>query len=238
MVKGNHPLDLEGNHTQGKVTDVDSKGNHPLDLEGIHTRGKVADVEVWDYTSKGNHPLGHEGYHTYRYVTDVENKGFHALHALGLDDLNKGEIVEVFDDTIDKQTDKNEAGEVKNEKETEVEGEIMGHEAHLKYFDAFDDEDDEKNAEAPDAEGGHSLLKPHIYVWGGYVMDAVVQMQPEEQFAMGRSNVKSTAAFVKSAVVESHKTNRNKELPRHKALSPSRCPEDCMGDDIVEGRLP
>ena len=71
-------------------------------------------MEVWDHTSKGNHPLGHEGYHTYRHVTDVENKGFHALHALGLDDLNKGEIVEVFDDTIDKQTDKNEAGEVKN----------------------------------------------------------------------------------------------------------------------------
>ena len=31
------------------------------------------------------------------------------------------------------------------------------------------------------------------------------------------------------------KTYRNMELPQHSALMPSRCPEDSMGGDIVEG---
>ena len=34
---------------------------------------------------------------------------------------------------------------------------------------------------------------------------------------------------------QNDKTYRNMELPRHNALMPSRCPEDCMGGDIVEG---
>ena len=53
--------------------------------------------------------------------------------------------------------------------------------------------------------------------------------------AMGRNNGKSTPAYVKSAVGEDKKTYRNMELPRHSALMPSRCPEDSMGGDIVEG---
>jgi len=52
---------------------------------------------------------------------------------------------------------------------------------------------------------------------------------------MGRSNARSTAAFVKSAVVEYKKTYRNMELPRQVALKPSRCLEDCLGGDIVGG---
>ena len=44
--KGNHPVDLKGNHTQGQVNDVESKGIHPLDHEGIHTRGRDTDVDT------------------------------------------------------------------------------------------------------------------------------------------------------------------------------------------------
>ena len=40
--------------------------------------------------------------------------------------------------------------------------------------------------------------------------------------------------YVKSAMGKYYKTDRYLELPRHRALSPSRCPEDWMGEVIVE----
>ena len=60
----------------------------------------------------------------------------------------------------------------------------------------------------------------------------------EEQFTMMITRVEMQAEelyYAKSAVGENYKTYRNMELPRHRALMPSRCPEDCMGGDIVEG---
>merc|ERR1719318_2270916 len=58
-----------------------------------------------------------------------------------------------------------------------------------------------------------------------------------EQFAMMDTfeNAAVEPYYAKSTGVENDKTNRNKELPRHNALSPHRCPEDSMGGDLVEG---
>ncbi len=57
-----------------------------------------------------------------------------------------------------------------------------------------------------------------------------------EKFAMMDTyeNAAVGLYYGKSAGVENDKTNRNKELPRHNALSPHRCPEDSMGGDLVE----
>ena len=62
-------------------------------------------------------------------------------------------------------------------------------------------------------------------------------VRAEEQFA--RMNTYENAAvelcYAESATVENDKMYRNMELLRHSALMPSRCPEDSMGGDIVEG---
>jgi len=62
-------------------------------------------------------------------------------------------------------------------------------------------------------------------------------VRAEEQFA--RMDAYENAAvemyYAESAVGKNKKTYRNKKLPRHSALMPSRCPEDSMGGDIVEG---
>ena len=58
-----------------------------------------------------------------------------------------------------------------------------------------------------------------------------------EQFAGMYAYEKSARElyyYAKSAVVEDKKTYRYMELPRHRALSPFGCPEDCKGGDIVE----
>jgi len=58
-----------------------------------------------------------------------------------------------------------------------------------------------------------------------------------EQFAGMYAYEKSAGElyyYAKSAVVEDKKTYRYMELPRHRALSPFGCPEDCKGGDIVE----
>ena len=96
----------------------------------------------------------------------------------------------------------------------------MGHEAHIKSVDEFDDKDDEKNAECPDAEGGHALLEPQIYVGGGDVMVGVVHMQADVEGGH--------ALFMPRIYM-----NRYRKLPRHRALGPSRCPEYCMGSYLI-----
>ena len=80
----------------------------------------------------------------------------------------------------------------------------------------------EKQAEAPDAEGGHALLKPQIYFGGGGKMVIRVKMKAKEQFAVELYN------YVKSAVENSYIPP-----PKQEALGPSRCPEDWMGEVIV-----
>ena len=40
--------------------------------------------------------------------------------------------------------------------------------------------------------------------------------------------------YAKSAVGKLYKTDRNEELPRHRALTMSGHPEDSMGGDLVE----
>ncbi len=99
----------------------------------------------------------------------------------------------------------------------------------------------------PRVEGGHALLGarpddvghkgvslPH-HTDGGH--SPADDARAEEQFA--RMNAYENAAvklyYAESAVVKNDKTYRNMELPRHNALTPSRCPEDCIGGDIVEG---
>ena len=115
----------------------------------------------------------------------------------------------------------------------------MGQEAHKNNIDAFDDNDDEKSAKSPDAdlaqytqassrEGGHALLQPLVPVGGGDMMATCgVKMQAEEHCA-------EELYYVMSAAGENHKTNRNMELPQHKALRKSSHPEDSMGGDLVE----
>jgi len=59
----------------------------------------------------------------------------------------------------------------------------------------------------------------------------------EEQFTVMITRVEMQAEelyYAKSAAGDKYKTNRKKKLPRHRALKPSRCPEDWMGEVIVE----
>ena len=69
-------------------------------------------------------------------------------------------------------------------------------------------------------EGGHALLKPLMFKGGGVKMVTKIKLYAAGVFGGGQD--------------ARNETNR-KKLPRHNALSPSRCPEDCMGGDIVEG---
>ena len=63
-----------------------------------------------------------------------------------------------------------------------------------------------------------------------------VLVRAEKQFAMMNTCEKSAEElyYAKSAAGEDYKTNRKKKLPRHRALKQSRCPEDWMGEVIVE----
>ena len=54
-----------------------------------------------------------------------------------------------------------------------------------------------------------------------------VHVRAEKQFSMMNTCEKSAEELY-------YKTNRKKKLPRHRALKPSRCPEDWMGEVIVE----
>merc|ERR1719318_521459 len=78
-------------------------------------------------------------------------------------------------------------------------------------------------------EGHQGISQPHHpdvgHIPTNYVV--MVKRRAEEQVA-GRNY------YVKSAAGEDYKTNRKKKLPRHRALKPSRCPEDWMGEVIVE----
>jgi len=98
-----------------------------------------------------------------------------------------------------------------------------------------------------DVGGGHALLGarpedvghqgvslPH-HTDGGHVPtdDERAEEQPARMYAYKNAAVE--LYYAESARVENKKTYRNTELPRHSALMPSRCPEDSMGGDIVEG---
>ena len=86
----------------------------------------------------------------------------------------------------------------------------------------------------PDDVGHQGVSLPHHTDEGHIPTDDV---RAEEQFA--RMNAYENAAvelyYAESAVVKNDKTYRNRELPQQNALKPSRCPEDSMGGDIVEG---
>ena len=62
-------------------------------------------------------------------------------------------------------------------------------------------------------------------------------VKAEKQLAVMTTYEKAAVelCYAESAVVKNKKTYRNMELPRHSALMPSRCPEDSMGGNIVEG---
>ena len=179
---------------------MEIKGIHTLGALGDHTR--LADVEVGDRTTmkKGHHTLGTEGDHTQFAKVEVGNNTTRYYD----DDHKKTDVLE----------DSTTMGDISHEQ--------------LSNFDGFEDDNDEKNTEAPDAEGGHALLKPHTYLGGGDKMVTRFKRRAQEQSAV------EMYYYVKSAMGEHDKTNRNKKLPRHRALKPSRCPEDWMGEVIVE----
>jgi len=82
--------------------------------------------------------------------------------------------------------------------------------------------------------GHHGVSLPH-HTDGGH--SPADDARAEEQFAKmyAYENAAVEPYYAESTRVENaKKTYRYKKLPRHRALKPSRCPEDWMGEVIVE----
>ena len=80
------------------------------------------------------------------------------------------------------------------------------------------------------ADRGHQGVSQPHHPDVGYIPTnnmQTVRMRAEEQAVV-------VNYYVRSTVGEMYKTHRTMELPRHRALSPFGCPEDCKGGDIVE----
>ena len=96
----------------------------------------------------------------------------------------------------------------------------------------------------PDDGGHQGSSHPH-HPDGGHMPTKgkkTVPVRAEEQCAVMNTYERSTVVpyYVKSAGGKLHETNRNEELPRHRALTMASHPEDSRGGDLVEypGRLP
>ena len=77
-------------------------------------------------------------------------------------------------------------------------------------------------------EGHQGVSQPHHPDVGHIPTN---DLRAKEQFVVMNTYERSTVElyYVKSAVGKQIKTYRNMELLRQGALSPFRCPEDCMG---------
>merc|ERR1719318_2060381 len=234
-----HNSSMVGKHTTAsnnkKVVDQTSvhKGNKEGDHTAVHIKVDVESAEVkcvkyvnaeGDSVKTKNNKMGDkvEDKHTvYKdkvgdlNTVHINKEGGHAL---------KSQLPEVEGGTLHGAT--LDGGEASHEKLTsfEVLHEVRG--GHALTGARLDDGGHQGSSHPHHPDGGHMPTKGK----------KTVPVRAEEQCAVMNTYERSTVVpyYMKTAGGKLYKTNRKKKLPRHRALKPSRCPEDWMGEVIVE----